>query len=327
MKKITFGGMWEVLQNSFKGFMADKVLKLSASLAYYTLFSLAPLLIVLLFICSQLFGREAIEGSVYGQIKSFVGPKSALQLQELVKNASISGKNNLAAVIGIITLLIGATSVFAEIQDSINSIWGLKTKPGKSIFQFLKSRLASFSVIGSLGFLLLVSLGVTAIIESLGDRLKAHFPDTTIVVFYILNVVITFIVTSSLFGVIFKVLPDARITLKDVIAGAIATTVLFMLGKFAISFYISKSDIGSTYGAAGSLVVLLVWIYYSSTILYFGAEFTKSYAVKYGDPIYPNSYAVTIRYLEVEGGHETVQQSAKKEMKEQEKENDKNEKM
>ncbi len=318
--------MWEVLKNSFSGFAEDKVLKLSASLAYYTVFSLAPFLIVILFICGQVFGQEAIEGSVYGQIEGFVGSKSAIQLQELVKNASLSGKSNVAAVIGFITLLIGATTVFAEIQDSVNSIWGLKSKPGKSLVQFLQTRLLSFGVIGSLGFLLLVSLGITALVEGLNNQLKGKFPDITVVVFYILNVVITFIVTSSLFAVIFKVLPDAKIKLKDVLAGAIATAILFMLGKFAISFYISKSEIGSTYGAAGSLVVLLVWIYFSSVILYFGAEFTKAYAVKYGAPIHPNKYAVTTRTIEVEAEKESVQQTTKKATVEQEKANIKNDK-
>lgn len=324
MKRINIKGLWEVFKNSCKGFSDDKVLKLSASLAYTTVFSLAPLLIVILFICGKIFGREAIEGSIYSQIESFVGPKSALQLQEIVKNASVSGKSSIAAVIGVITLLIGATSLFAEIQDSINTIWGLKTKPGKSVIQFIKARIASFGIIGSLGFLLLVSLGITALIEALGKHLIQRFPDVTVVVFYIINLVITFIVTTSLFAVIFKVLPDAKIQLRDVWAGAIATTLLFMLGKFGISFYISKSSIGTTYGAAGSLVVLLVWIYYSSVILYFGAEFTKSYAIKFGSPIHPNSYAVTTRIVEVEEGKDTVQQTAKKEVKEQAKEDIKN---
>lgn len=317
--KITVKGMWEVLKCAFNGFIDNKVLKLSSSLAYYTVFSLAPLLIVLLFICGKIFGQEAIEGSIYGQIKGFVGPESAAQLQEIVKNASLSGKSNFAAVIGIITLLIGATSVFAEIQDSINTIWGLKAKPGKGFRQFIQTRLASFGVIGSLGFLLLVSLGVTALVEGLSNSLKDRFPDVTVIVFYILNILITFAVTSALFGVIFKVLPDAKVKWRDVISGAIATTLLFMLGKFAISFYISKSEVGTTYGAAGSLVVLLLWIYYSSVILYFGAEFTKAYAIKYGSPIHPNKYAVTFRTIDVEEGKDSVQKTAKKEIVEQEK--------
>lgn len=319
MKKITLKGMWEVLTCAFNGFIDNKILKLSASLAYYTVFSLAPLLIVLLFICGKIFGQDAIEGSIYGQIRGFVGSDSAAQLQEIVKNASLSGKSTVAAIIGVITLLIGATSVFAEIQDSINTIWGLKAKPGKGFRQFIQTRIASFGVIGSLGFLLLVSLGVTALVEALSNQLKDRFPDITVVVFYIINILITFVVTTALFAVIFKVLPDAKIKLKDVLSGAIATTILFLVGKFAISFYISKSEVGSTYGAAGSLVVLLVWIYYSSVILYFGAEFTKAYAVKYGAPIHPNKYAVTFRTMDVEEGKKTVQSADKKDKEEKEK--------
>ncbi len=311
MRKITFKGLWEVLKNSFKGFSDDKVTKLSASLAYYTVFSLGPLLIMIIFLCSIFFGREAVEGTIYGQIQGFVGHDAALQLQQIIKNAAISNEGNVAAVIGIITLLIGATTIFADIQDSINSIWGLKVKPKAGWFKLVKTRLLSFGVICSLGFLLLVSLGVTTLVEALTNRLKNYFPEVTVVLFYILNLVITFAVITTLFGVIFKVLPDAKIKWKDVLAGAIATALLFMLGKFAISFYISKSDVGSTYGTAGSLVVLLVWIYYSSIILYFGAEFTKAYAIKYGGEIHPNQYAVISQTIEVERGKQSIQQAEK----------------
>ncbi len=310
MKKITFKGLWEVLKNSFKGFSEHNITKLSASLAYYTVFSLGPLLIMIIFLCGIFFGREAVEGTIYGQIEGFVGHDAAVQLQSIIKNAAL-GKGTMAAIIGGITLLIGATTIFAEIQDSINSIWGLKVKPKAGWFKLVKTRLLSFGVIGSLGFLLLVSLGVTALIEALTNRLKAYFPDVTVVLFYILNLVITFAVITSLFAVIFKVLPDAKVKLRDVIAGAIATAILFMLGKFAISFYISKSAVGSTYGAAGSLVVLLVWIYYSSIILYFGAGFTKAYAIKYGGEIHPNQYAVIAQTVEVEQGKQSIQQAEK----------------
>ncbi len=312
MKKITVKGLWQVLKNSFKGFFENKVLKLSASLAYYTIFSLGPLLIVILYLCGKFLGREAIEGGIYREMENFVGSDTALQLQQIIKNAAISGQSGISAVIGIITLLIGATTVFAEIQDSINSIWGLKPKPGKNTWwQMVKIRLLSFGVIGSLGFLLLVSLGVSALLEALNVRLIQKFPEVAVIVFYILNVFISFAVISILFAVIFKVLPDARIKWRDVMAGSIATALLFMLGKFGISFYISKTNIGSTYGTAGSLVVLMVWIYYSSTILYFGAEFTKAYAIKFGSSIYPNSYAVIATTVEVEQGKKTVQQGEK----------------
>ena len=170
---------------------------------------------------------------------------------------------------------------------------------------------------------MLVSLGITALIEALSNRLKAHFPEITVVVFYIINLIITFGVVTALFGVIFKVLPDAKVKWKDVLAGAIATAVLFMLGKFAISFYISKSNVGSTYGTAGSLVILLVWIYYSSIILYFGAEFTKSYAMKYGEQIHPNEYAIVAKTIEVEQGKQSIQEAGKKLKKIEEKLNNK----
>ncbi len=311
MKKVTPKGIWEVLKNCFKGFSNDKVPKLSASLAYYTVFSLGPLLIVILYLCSIFFGREAVEGSIFGQMQSFVGKDAALQIQEIIKNASLSGTNTMAAVIGIVTLLIGATTVFAEIQDSINMIWGLKRKPSAGWWILIKTRLLSFGVIGSLGFLLLVSLGVTAIVESISGRLGKRFPGITVPVFYIINLVITLGVVTTLFGVIFKVLPDAKIKWRDVLAGSIATAVLFMLGKFAITFYISKSSIGSTYGAAGSFVVLLVWIYYSSFILYFGAEFTKAWAVKYGHEIHPNHYTVVSKTFEVKEENKSLQQVEK----------------
>jgi membrane protein len=307
MKKVTLKGLWQVIKESFSGFFDDKVLKLSASLAYYTVFSLAPLLIIILYLCGLFLGREAVEGSIYTQIEGFVGPQSAIQIQEMIKSASIDGKGNTAMIIGVITLLIGATSVFAEIQDSINTIWGLKAKPGKGLKQFLTTRLLSFGVIGSLGFLLLVSLGVSTLVDALSDMLRERFPDVTVVLMFIINILISFAVISLLFGVIFKVLPDAKIKWKDVRAGAIATAILFMLGKLGISLYISKSEVGNTYGAAGSLVVLLVWVYYSSVILYFGAEFTKRYAIKFGSSIHPNHYAVLARTIEVEEDGKSLQ--------------------
>ncbi len=319
MKKLTLKGLWNVLKDSFTGFSEDKVVKLSASLAYYTLFSMAPLLIVIIYLLSFFYGRANTEESIYSQIEGFVGSDTALQLQQIITNASLEGKGSLALVIGIGTLLIGATTVFAEIQESINMIWGLKPKPKRGWLKMLQNRLLSFSVIISLGFLLLVSLGISAIIEGLSAQLQRAFPDVTVVLFYILNLVITFSVITVLFGTIFKVLPDAKIKWKDVLAGAIATALLFMLGKFGISFYISKSNVGSTYGTAGSLVVLLLWIYYSAIILYFGAEFTKAYAVRYGADIRPDHYAVITKTVEVETEHDTMQDKHKEEKSDGEK--------
>jgi membrane protein len=311
-KKITLKGIWEVLKKSFGGFSEHKLTKLGGSLAYYTVFSMGPLLILIISLCSIFLGREAVEGQVYAQLEGFMGKDTASQLQDIIQKAALSGKSTGAAVIGGITLLIGATSIFAEIQDSINSIWGLKPKPKKGWVKMLQNRFLSFSVIVSLGFLLVVSLAVTSVIDALSGRLQAAFPDITVVIFYILNQLVTLIVVTLIFGVVFKVLPDAQIKWKDVFWGAMVTALLFMIGKFGISFYIGKSNVGSTYGAAGSLVVLLLWAYYSSLILYFGAVFTKEYAVKYGSEIRPNHYAVTTKEVEVETGKASVQDKENK---------------
>jgi len=298
MKSISEIG--KVVIRSFKNLGEDKIPKYSASLAYTTVFSLGPLLIVIIFICSIFFGQEATQGKIYSQIQQFVGHDAAQQLQTIIQNASLSGKGTFAAVIGIIILLLGATAVFAEIQDSINTIWGLKAKPKKGLWKIVRNRFLSFSVIVSLGFLLLVSLAISAVIEGLSDKLKASFPDITVVIFYILDLLISFVVITALFAVIFKVLPDAKTKWKDIFPGAIASGILFMIGKFAISFYIGKSQVGTTYGAAGSLVILLLWVYYSAIILYLGAEFAKTWSSAKGSSIRPNDYAVALKKVEVE---------------------------
>jgi len=300
---------WKIIKASFTGFVNDKVPKLSGSLAYYMIFSMGPLLLIIITLCGFFFGRDAVEGRIYGQLQGFVGQDTAAQLQQIIKSASLSGKTMMATVIGAIVLLIGATSVFAEMQDSINMIWGLKAKPKKGWLKLLQNRFISFSVIISLAFLLLVSLSISALLEGFGDYLRTRFPEVAVTLFYILNLVVSMLITCFIFAIIFKVLPDAKIRWKDVAAGSITTTVLFMMGKMAISFYISKNNIGTVYGPAGSLVVLILWIYYSAIILYFGAEFTKAYAVQYGAAIYPSEYAVTVEQVEVEKGKISLQQN------------------
>ncbi|WP_231491251.1 YihY/virulence factor BrkB family protein [Pedobacter sp. Leaf170] len=306
-KKITLKGIWGVLKASFTGFGDHKVTKLSGSLAYYTVFSMAPLLVVIISLCGIFLGREAAEGQIYRQLDDFLGKDTAYQLQQIVKTAYLNGKSTIAFTVGLATLLVGATTVFGDIQDSINTIWGLKPKPKRGWLKLLQNRFLSFSVIISLGFVLLVSLAVTSVLDAFSSRLQARFEDISVVVFYILNQIITLSVISLIFGVIFKVLPDAVIKWRDVILGSIVTAILFMIGKFAISVYIGKSNVGSTYGAAGSLVILLLWTYYSSIILYFGAEFTKAYAIAYGSEIHPSHYAVTTKEIEVETEGNSIQ--------------------
>ncbi|WP_345083387.1 YihY/virulence factor BrkB family protein [Nemorincola caseinilytica] len=307
-KPISLKGMWRSLKDAVTAMGDDKVMKLSGSLAYYTVFSMGPLLVVIISLCSLFFARDAVEGQVYAVLRDFVGSDTALQLQDIIKNAAIGNKSTTAAIIGGVTLLIGATTVFAEIQDSINGIWGLKPKPKKGLLIMLRNRLMSFSVIIGLGFILLVSLAITGVIESISTRVQLYFPQVTVVVFYIINLSLSFIISVFIFAVIFKVLPDAHIKWRDVVVGAFATAILFLIGKFGISLYISQTKVGSTYGAAGSLVILLVWVYYSSMILYLGAEFTKAYAIQFGSEIHPNDYAVTTKQVEIETGHKSVQE-------------------
>ncbi len=316
MKKLSLKGVWKLMKEAANGFWDHSVLKLSAALAYYTVFSLGPMIIVVIFMADIFWGREAIEGTIYGQINGLVGSSAAIQIQEMIRNSSLSLKGNFTAILGFITLLIGATGVFAEIQDSINMIWGLKAKPKKGWLKMLKNRLLSFSVVASLGFLLLVSLIINGLLEALMGRLKAMFPDLAVTIIYIINLIITFGVITLLFAIIFKVLPDAKIRWRDVFVGAMSTSILFMLGKFGITFYIGSTDVGTTYGTAGSLVVLLIWVYYSSVILFFGAEFTKAYAAHFGRPIHPNDYAVWIKQVEVEaekGSLKKIEQEKKHE--------------
>lgn len=314
-EKITLKGLWHVLKKSFKGFSDDRITKMSSSLSYYTIFSLAPLLIIIISLSGIFLGQDAAEGKIYSQLSNFVGSNTASQLQTMIHNASLSGKSKFAAIIGIVTLVVGATTVFAQIQDTINFVWGIKPKPKKGWLNFLKNRFLSFSVIIGLAFLLLVSLTVSALVDGFSASLQARFPHITVVVLYVVNTAITLLLTTLIFGAIFKVLPDARIRWKDVLAGAVTTAILFMLAKFGISYYISKSNVGSTYGAAGSLVVLLLWVYFSAMILYFGAEFTKAYAVKFGTAIVPEDYAVTTKTIEVETGKKSIQEKENTEIK------------
>ena len=297
-----------LISDSVTDFQANNVMKLSGSLAYSTIFAMGPLLVVIISLCGIFLGYDAVTGKIYASLSGFLGSDAAAQLQDIIRKAAISNKSKIAMLIGLITLLLGATSVFSEIQDSINMIWGIRPKPRKGWLKMLQNRFLSFSVITGLAFVLLVSLAVTSFVDGFNGRLQHYFAEGAVVLFYIANQLITLAVITSIFVVIFKVLPDAHIRFRDVVVGALVTGILFMLGKLGISFYISHTHVGSTYGAAGSLVVVLLWVYYSSLILYFGAEFTKAYAIKYGSEIRPNSYAVTVKQVEVETGKTSVQE-------------------
>lgn len=289
-------------------FVDDKVLKLSAALAFYTLFSLPAMLIIIIAVSDIFYGREAIEGTIYGQIANFVGKEAALQIQQTIRSAALSNEAGFATIVGLVTLVIGATSVFGEIQDSINSIWRLKAKPKKGWLKIIINRLISFSMVVCMGFLLLVSLLINGIMDAVIDKLTKMFPGITAFTVYSFNLLLTFLITSFLFAIIFKFLPDAKIRWRHVRAGAFTTAIFFLIGKFLIGYYLGHSKLSSAYGAAGSVIVILLWVYYSAMILYFGAEFTRVYAIHSGSQIYPNDYAVWIQQIEVESKKSLQQQ-------------------
>lgn len=302
MKKIIafFKNILSLIKQTYTAFTDDRGLKLSAALAYYTIFSIAPMLIVLIAVTGIFYGQEAVQGKVFSQLNDFIGNDSAAQVQDILKQMQLSGKGTFAIITGVITLIIGASGVFIEIQDSINLIWRVKAKPKRGWVKLIIDRVLSLSMIASLGFLLIVSLIVNGVVLALSSVLSKFLPDITILIIEILNQGITLLVLGALFSIIYKVLPDVEIEWKDVIAGAVFTSLLFMLGKYLIGLYIQSSSIASVYGAAGSFLLIIVWVYYSAAILYFGAEFTQVYAQSKGSRIKPSKHAVYVEQNTVE---------------------------
>ncbi len=294
---------WLVLRQAVTEFLNDHGMKLSASLSYYTIFSLGPVLIIVISLAGIFFGREAVEGKIYYQINGLVGNQAALQIQDIIRNIQESQDNTSSAFIGAIVLLIGATGVFTEIQDSINYIWSIRAKPKKSYIKLLFNRLLSFSLIVSFGFIVMVSLALHALVDLLYEKLVRIFQDTIIILFQGVNYILLFALTSVLFTIIFKILPDAKVRWRDAYMGAAFTALLFMIGKFLIGYYLAQSQVSVTFGAAASVVLILLWVYYTSIILYFGAEFTKVYTLNFGAGIVPNDTAVFIIKQEVKELH------------------------
>jgi membrane protein len=289
-----FLNIWKILKSTFSQFITDNGLKLSASLSFYTIFSLAPLLIIIISLCGFFFGADAVKGEIFGQLKGLLGSDAAKQIQEIIKNTSLSNDNIPATIFGVIILTSSASGVFVEIQDSINFIWGLKAKPKRGFMRLMMNRLISFSMIGSVGFLLLVALVINTLMDLLNQRLSMYFPQFQLFLFYVINIFMVFSIITMLFTIVFKTLPDGKVSYKDAIIGSSFTAILFMVGKFAIGFYLGNSKISTTYGTAASIIIILIWVYYSAIILYFGAEFTKTVANDYGNSIIPNDYTVNI---------------------------------
>lgn len=282
-----------LLKEIFKEWQDDGALQLGAALSYYTIFSLAPMLLVVIGVAGLVYGREAVQGQLVGQLRGLVGEQGGEAIQTMVANAGRHGSGVLATVVGLVTTLFGATGVFVQLQDSLNHIWDVKAKPGQGVWSFIKNRLISFGMILGVGFLLLVSLVVSTAVTAIGTWATGLLPGAEVLV-QILTFVLSFGLVTVLFAMIYKVLPDVKIAWRDVWIGAAVTALLFTLGKLLIGLYLGRSSVGSAYGAAGSVVILLLWVYYSSQILFLGAEFTQVYASHYGSRIEPDEHAVPV---------------------------------
>lgn len=292
MKRVR--SVFTLLKNTTIAFLDDNAFKLSASLSYYTVFALGPILIIVISLSAIVYGKEVVEGKLVEQLSGLIGTDAAMQIQNILSNAQQTHASTLGAIIGFVILFIGATGVFTEIQSSINFIWSVRAKPKKGWLKYLLNRLLSFSLIVGLGFVLLVSLVINALLLLLSKTLSQRFPHFPVGLFNLTNSLIILTVITCLFAIIYKILPDAIISWKDAWIGSIFTAALFLLGKFLIGYYLGKSNLGVTYGAAASVVIILAWVYYSSLILYFGAEFTKIYALHSGEGIRPKQTAVFI---------------------------------
>jgi membrane protein len=272
--------LWPLVRDTLRAFQEDRVSRKAAALAFYTVFSLAPLLIISIAIAGAFFGAEAARGEIVGQIRGLVGNDGARAIEDMLQNAARPGSSHAAALTGLATLLLGATTAFAELKESLDQIWGAPPERVQGLLYTLMKRVLSFGVILSIGFLLLVSLVFSAAIAAL--QRYWHLDSSTSVLLQTLNFLLSFGMVAAMFAMIYKLLPSVKIAWHDVLVGALVTALLFSIGKFFIGLYLGQSAITSTYGAAGSVILLLLWVYYSALIFLFGAEFTKIFAHRHG---------------------------------------------
>lgn len=285
--------IWALLKETFAEWNNDKASRLAAALAYYTVFSLAPLLIIAIAIAGAVFGEEAARGEIVGQIQGLVGKEGAQFIETAIENASKPEAGSIASLVSVVVLLFGASGLFAQLQDALNTIWEVQPKPELGLWAIIRARFLSFTMVLGVGFLLLVSLILSAGVAGLVNFFGHLLPGVSFLL-QLTNFVLSFAVTTILFGLIYKVLPDAKIAWSDVWIGAIITSLLFSIGRFLLGLYLGNSSFGSTYGAAGSVVIILAWVNYAAQILFFGAEFTQVYARKFGSQIVPAKNAVAV---------------------------------
>jgi membrane protein len=288
-KSSFFANLWTITKATAKEWIAADPFRQSAVVAYYAVFSIPALLVIVIAIAGLVFGQEAVQGEISEQIKGALGNDTAESVENIIAKVSEQKSSVIATIIGVVMLIVGSTAVFSELQTSLNQIWEVKVIAKKKWLKTIKNKLFSFGLVLSLGFLMLASLVLTAALEALGGLIKDRLPDFIPFVLKILNFLLSFGVITVLFALIFKVLPDAKIRLRDVWIGAMTTTLLFILGKFGLGIYFAKANPGSAYGAAGSVVLIMLWVSYSCMILFFGAEFTKQYATFHGHKLQPTA--------------------------------------
>jgi membrane protein len=291
---------WSFLMEFLEKWSQDNCFRLSAALSYYTIFSLAPIIIIVIYTASYFFGEKAATGEIYKQISSLVGPESAAAIQEMVQNAYQDESSTLMTIVGIATLIFSTTVTFITLQDSLNDIWRVRAKPEKGWVKLIVNRLISFSMVVGIGFILMVSLVVNALMQVLQNYMQMILSDFSVYIIHALQYAVSLGIITLLFAMIFKFLPDARIKWKNVWIASVVTAVLFSIGKFLISLYIGQSDMASTFGAAASVIIVLVWVNYSSLIFFAGAEFIYVYVRRQGYLIQPAKHAVRVVIKEAE---------------------------
>jgi membrane protein len=293
---------WKILVETVKGFFEDDSFTYASAIAFSTIFSLPAMLIIALAIGSTFYERNVVQEELVSQIGRLIGPQTAKEVEAILLNAAIDSTGWWAKTVGIITLTVSATTVFMALQTSLNKIWGIKPKPQRGWVKYIVNRLVSLAMVISFGFVLLVSLVIDTVLVVFQKMLTRFMEGMTLYLVTTLNLLVSLGIVTVIFGLLFKVLPDARIKWKHVWAGAFITTLLFTLGKYLIGFYLGNSSFNSAYGAAGSLVIILLWVYYSTVIFLFGAELTQVYAKFHGAAIQPYSNAVKVQLVEVEKG-------------------------
>ncbi|MDX5436615.1 MAG: YihY/virulence factor BrkB family protein [Pontibacter sp.] len=291
---------WTLTKRTFKEFIADNPLDYAAIIGFYTIFSLPAVLIITIRIAGAVFGQDAVRGELVNQIGGVIGRSSAVQIQNIIENASQSPATTIGTLVGVATMIFTATTVFVALQDSLNAMWEVKAKPEKAWLNLIIARVLSLAMVVSLGFLLLVSLSIDVVLGVIYDYLRQELSGVAVYFVTVGNMLVSILISIIIFAAIFKVLPDAKIKWHNVWVGASVTAILFVIGKYVLTLYFQHDPLADTYGAAGSLVLILVWVYYTSIIFLLGAEFTQVYSRAHDKGILPEEHAVKVKKKEVE---------------------------